>query len=99
MTGFPAINGSVGLVVSFSSPILPFSPGAPLGHSSMTLIGSEEKQFKAVNKAIHTRPRRRVDFTGLEKPISISVSKQFHLSSPEQLRLMNLQDGLLTYAV
>jgi len=92
MTGFPAINASVGFVVSRSSPILPFSPGAPLGQSSMTLTGSEARQLRRVTKAQHTRPTEQADFPGPEKLISISMSKQF-------FPLMNLQDDLLTFAV
>jgi hypothetical protein len=35
-TGFPPTRLSVGFVMSLSSPIGSFSPGAPFGHRSMT---------------------------------------------------------------
>src|SRR5262245_35676093 len=40
MSRRPATRLSLGFVVSFSSPISPFSPGAPLGQSSTTFDGS-----------------------------------------------------------
>src|SRR2546421_8166204 len=45
MTRFPAISPSVGLVISRSSPISPFSPGARLGHRAISCLFSSAKAF------------------------------------------------------
>src|SRR2546429_5688954 len=60
MTGLPAINPSDGFVMSRSSPMSPFSPGAPCGQSSTTFVGSEAKQLESVRKAKHRGAAMRV---------------------------------------
>src|SRR6266550_1098026 len=78
MTDFPATSWSPAFVMSRSSPRFPFSPGAPPGQSSMTLTASEARPTDRVTRTQKRRPIKRLDFTGPEKPFSLSLSKQFH---------------------
>src|SRR5882762_3334118 len=84
MTGFPAMRLSVGLVVSRSSPMSVFSPGAPCGQSSMTLAGSATRQPNDAKEPKHMRATQRVkvDFMLSMKPISSGESKLFVADGP-----------------
>jgi hypothetical protein len=96
MTGLPAISPSVGLVMSRSSPMSLFSPGAPLGQSSIMFDGSPAKELERAHRPKQMITSKRVNEDVMSRSEIISgatVEVFFWRGRWRDFRIPSLRNG------